>query len=81
MELTPKERTLRARLAAYELHSQGKTNTKAARAAYDARWALRVDPEGVLSPEERDRRATAAKKAHYTRMAFESSKRRRGGAA
>ena len=82
MGLTPAERTLRARLAAYSMHAAGKTNTRAATAASEARWAKQVDPDGVLSPDERERRASAAKKAHYTKLAFLSAKaRRRRGAA
>jgi hypothetical protein len=74
--LTPAQRTLRARLGAFSLHAQGKTNTSAARAAYDRRWDREVDPDGVLPPEERARRAELARKAHYTRMALQSAKSR-----
>lgn len=77
MALTPEQRSLRARLAAYSLHAQGKTNTEPARAAYDARWAKLVDPDGSLDPHERERRAGAARSAHFARMAFESAKVRR----
>jgi len=64
------------------MHAAGKTNTRAATAASEARWAKQVDPDGVLSPDERERRASAAKKAHYTKLAFLSAKaRRRRGAA
>jgi hypothetical protein len=77
--LSPTERTLRARLAAYSLHARGGTNVGPARAAYDARWAKLVDPEGLLAPDERERRAEHARKAHFTKMAFESAKSRRRG--
>jgi hypothetical protein len=33
MPLTPEQRILRARMGAYSLHSQGKTNTEPARKA------------------------------------------------
>jgi hypothetical protein len=59
------------------MHAAGKTNAKAATAASEARCARQVDPDGVLSPGERDRRATAAKKAHFTKLAFLSAKARR----
>jgi hypothetical protein len=75
--LSPEERRLRARLAAYSMHAAGKTNTAAATAASEARWAKQVDPDGVLSPDERDKRIRAAKKAHFTRLAFLSAKARR----
>ena len=81
MPLTPKERTLRARLAAHTLHAQGKTNTAPARAAFNARWARLVDPDGVLTPEERERRAAHAKRAHFTGLALKSAKARRAAAA
>jgi hypothetical protein len=59
------------------MHAAGKTNTTAATAASEARWAKQVDPDGVLSPDERERRARAAKQAHFTRLAFKSAKARR----
>ena len=70
--LSPAERSLRSRLAAHSLHAKGGTNTGPAKAAYDARWARLVDPDGSLSPGERERRAEHAKKAHYTAMALKS---------
>lgn len=73
-------RVLRARVGAYSLHSQGKTNTGPARAAYNARWDREVDPEGILPPAERAKRAEAARKAHYSRMALASAKARRKAA-
>jgi hypothetical protein len=79
--MTPAERKLRARLGAYSLHAQGKTNTGPATAAYAARWDREVDPDGLLDPVERAKRAEAAKKAHYTRMAFASARARSRKAA
>jgi hypothetical protein len=74
--LSPEERSLRARLAAYKMHSQGGTNTKPARLAWEAKFEEQVDPHGTLSPEERARRAEAARKAHYTKMAYRSARAR-----
>ncbi len=37
----------------------------------------KVDPEGLLSPEERERRAGAARKAHFARLAYKSAEARR----
>lgn len=62
--LTPEERTLRARLGAYRLHAlhDPKETTKKARAAFATRFEREVDPEGVLPSSERARRAEAARR-------------------
>ena len=77
--LTPAERTLRARLAAHTMHAQhdARETTAAARAAFLARFEAEVDPAGVLTPEERRRRAEHARSAYFTRLAFERAKARR----
>ncbi|MFE6920365.1 hypothetical protein ACFVAV_04890 [Nocardia sp. NPDC057663] len=36
-----------------------------------------VDPDGLLTPEERAYRADQARKAHYTRLALKSAQSRR----
>ncbi|WP_246351054.1 hypothetical protein [Nocardia barduliensis] len=36
-----------------------------------------VDPDGLLSPEERAYRSAQARKAHYTRLALKSAQARR----
>ena len=41
------------------------------------RFEREVDPDGVLSPEERARRAGHARKAYFTRLALQSAKARR----
>ncbi|PXY16488.1 hypothetical protein [Prauserella flavalba] len=74
--MTPEQRALRARIGAHAMHAQGKTNTGPARAAFADRWEKQVDPEGVLSPDERARRAHHAMKAHFSRMAAKSAKAR-----
>jgi hypothetical protein len=51
--------------------------TAPARKAFLDRFAREVDPEGVLPPEERARRATAARKAFYARLALMSAQARR----
>lgn len=80
---TPGERSLRARLAAHAMHAQGKTNTAPATAASMARFAREVDPDGVLDPVERARRADHARKAYFARLALKSvqSRRRSSGDA
>lgn len=50
--------------------------TAPARAAFLARFELLVDPEGVLPPEERERRAQQARRAHFKRLALLSSRAR-----
>ncbi len=81
--LTPTERSLRARLAAHEMHSRndGFAITAAARAAGPgeiAYWLAKLDSD--LPESERLRRAGHLKKAHYTRLALKSSiaRRKRG---
>jgi hypothetical protein len=71
---------MQARIAAYE--SWAKTTDRAARTA-NARAAMwskfdrLVDPDGLLSPEERAFRAEHARKAHFTRLALKSAQSRR----
>lgn len=80
--LTPEQRSLRARLAAYTLHSQvdSAAHTQRAREAFLAGFERQVDPEGILSETERQRRAEAAKRAHFTRLAYKSALARSGRA-
>lgn len=69
--------TLRARVGAHALHSQGKTNTAPARKAFNDRFENEVDPDRVLDPTERARRAEHARKAYFTRLALKSARARR----
>jgi hypothetical protein len=75
--LTAAERRLRARIGAFALHSQGKTNTAAARDAFLKRFEDQVDPNRELAEAERQRRALAARRAHMSRMALKSARVRR----
>lgn len=79
MALTPNERTLRARLAAHVLHARvdSKQHTEPARRAFMARFEDEVDPDRILAPAERVRRAEHAKKAYFTRLALKSAQARR----
>jgi hypothetical protein len=83
--MTPSERALRARLAAHVLHSthDSRALTAPARRAFADRFEREVDPEGRLAPPERARRAEAARKAYFTRLALKSvqARRRRAQAA
>lgn len=77
---SPSERALRARAAAYMkwAHTDDRTAaTATARAAARNRFEKLVDPEGVLAPDERTRRADMARRAFYADMARKSAKARR----
>jgi hypothetical protein len=74
--LTPNQRTLRARAAAFALHAQGGTSTKAGTAAFLDRFERQVDPDGVLTAEERARRAVYARKSYMTSLALKASRAR-----
>jgi hypothetical protein len=74
--LTASERSLRARAAAHALHAQGGTSTKAGTAAFLARFERQVDPDGRLTPEERTRRATHARKSYMSTLALKASRAR-----
>jgi hypothetical protein len=73
------ERVLRARMAAHLLHAQisdPTEHTEPARAAFLSRFEREVDPEGILEPQERARRAEHAKKAYFIKLALASRKAR-----
>ena len=70
------ERSLRGKIGAYSLHAQGKTNTVPARAAFLDRFEREVDPDGLLPPEVRAKRAKAAKSAYFSGLALKSAKAR-----
>jgi len=77
--MTPEERVLRARLGAYSLFAQRdpRETTAAARAAFLGKFEAQVDPENRLAPEERLRRAAAARNAYFARLALASAMARR----
>lgn len=78
-EASPAERTLRARAAAYRMHSlhDSREVTANARAAFKDSFARQVDPENLLSDEERGRRAKCARRAFYAALAARSAQARR----
>jgi hypothetical protein len=84
-DLTPSERSLRARIAACERWSRqdpqaGTAPARAKSPSSDDYWLSLVDPDSELDEVERHRRAQSAKKAHFGRLALRSAKvRRRGG--
>jgi hypothetical protein len=67
-----------ARLAAYALHAQrdSRETTANGRAAFLARFDREVDPEGLLEPDERRRRAEQARRAYFARLSLAAVKAR-----
>lgn len=78
-KFTPEQRVVRARIGAYAMHARNdpRETTRAGRAAFLARFEREGDPDGVLSEEERLRRAVAARRAYFARLALASSRARR----
>jgi hypothetical protein len=75
--MTPAQRTLRARLAAHKSWADTKdrsARTAAARKAALDRFDHEVDPDGVLSPQERAERAASARRAYFVGMALRSAR-------
>jgi hypothetical protein len=77
--LSPAERSLRARLAAYAMHARHDARQSSAngRAAFLARFEREVDPDDRLDPEDRRRRAEHARSAYFARLALASVAARR----
>jgi hypothetical protein len=77
--LTPAERSLRARIAAYRMHARNdpRETTRAARAAFAQRFLDDVDPNRRLPEPERLRRVEAARRAYFTRLAYRPARKRR----
>jgi hypothetical protein len=68
-----------SRKGAYAVHAKydARYLTSAARKGFAARFERQVDPDGTLPPDERQRRAQAALRAHMQDLAFRSQKARR----
>ena len=77
--LSPAERTLRARLAAHAMHGRhdARATTAKARAAFLAKFEQQADPDGLLTPAERERRAQQLRSAYFAQLALASAKARR----
>lgn len=73
--LTPDQRALRARAAAFAMHSRNDSRevSQPARDAFWEKFLDQVDPDRVLGQRERERRARAALKAHMATLAYRSS--------
>lgn len=78
-DVSPAERSLRARLGAHTLHARrdARQTTALARAGFLARFEREVDPDGVLDPSERRRRAEHARRAYFTRLSLAAVQARR----
>ena len=71
IHVDPKDMALRGRIGAFRLHAahDPRMTTAHARAVFLARFEAEVDPDGVLDPRERQRRALAARRAYFARLA------------
>ena len=77
MDLTPAQRTLRARVAAYA--RAAKYGPEVTRAAYSGRMAkleAQVDPDCALSDIERQRRAYALMRSQMSALSLKASRAR-----
>lgn len=75
--LTPEQRAINGRMGAHKIHALGLTNTGPAREAFQARFERQVDPEGILPPEVRAKRADHARRLFYQQLAAKSAKARK----
>jgi hypothetical protein len=77
--LSPAERRLRARLAAHTMHAQhdARAVTAKARAAFLIRFERQADPDGLLPPAERQRRAQQLRSAYFAQLALAAARARR----
>jgi hypothetical protein len=77
--IDPSEMALRGRIGAHVVHSRHDSRelTAKARATFLDKFEREVDPDGVLSLEERQRRAQHARSAHFARLALLSVESRR----
>lgn len=74
--MTPQQRSKLGGLAYHARHgSQGLA--LAGQKGLMARFEREVDPDGSLAPEERQRRALAARRAHFTRIGIKGGKVKR----
>jgi hypothetical protein len=80
MRETPAERANHSRTASHVRWAREEDRTKAtapARAGLQAKFERQVDPNGVLDPVERAKRAESLRKAYYADLTRRSIKARR----
>jgi hypothetical protein len=81
-DLTPEQRTLRARIASLSHWAREADRHAATEKAREnspsslGYWERKVDPDGSMNPRSRANMAEAAMKAHFTRLAYASSRAR-----
>ncbi len=70
--------SLAGRIGAHALHARydPRETTRSARAAFLDRFEREADPEGILPPHERTRRAGHLRKAYFSRLALRSAQAR-----
>lgn len=78
---TPAQRRAWGRMGALRVHGRGRTNTAPARAALAQKWLREADPEGVLPPEVRARRAEMLRRAFLIEQSLKGVEARRRKAA
>jgi hypothetical protein len=80
MALTPAERHMRAQLGAHAQWARCDDRTErtaAARKGFNKRFENQVDPDGILDPAVRAKRAENARQAYMLKLALASAKARR----
>jgi len=77
--LTPTERSLRARAAAHARWANNDPIQGTAKAleAFLRSFIDKVDPDRILPEQERLRRAASARSAHFASLAYKSARARR----
>lgn len=72
------EASLAGKIGGYTLHPRYDSREIAARATagFYGSFQKKVDPEGLLPPDERLRRAEMARKAHFARLSLAGVKAR-----
>lgn len=77
--MLPEQRQLRARIAANAMHARhdSRSVTRSARKAFLDRFDREVDPNEMLPPQERARRADQARRSYFGALALKSAQVRR----
>lgn len=82
--MTPAQRTANARVAADVSWAKTKNRaarTASARAAADDRFYKLVDPDGVMTPADREKAVENARRAYFRQIALKRWKNRPAAAA
>lgn len=83
MSASREQRQAWGRIGAHVVHAthDSREITAPARRAFLDKFEKQVDPDGVLDPQERAKRAHHAMKAHMSQLALRSAAARRRGRA